>query len=586
MTATLAPPAGAQLAHLSPETIDITEGFNPRTSMDDAKLAEITASVAKVGVIQPVIVTRSDDRYTLVVGHRRLAAATAANVPNIPALVYECIDEAARLQLAIIENLQREDINAIDEAAAFQRAITEHGLTQKQLADVVGKSASHVSERLRLLKLPPECQQHIAHGRVPLTAVKTLAQIAKVAPAVADGCARLVATGEAEGDDLISEPQYVVGMLTDVDWDDAPFVQPVYRYSTGSPIRLGGHLPEDEIAALTERAHALQFTRYAFDNDDIDAARAYKCLLEFGEGHSAHRFVTDARFTFDRISLALDRIEAQHARELAAQTDEPIPGDASADEPRDSASRLRQIEERRKTKEHAERRKQREHADKARLDAITANRQLGLNLAKKLGAKTVDREVAELLARIVLAQNSQLAGRGIRYTHDEFHTVERLRQKNGNVRTKFTAADSTQAQDKLIEWVLRPKPPEEMIGRLLQALIAGTIADHNAVAQSQRIHWHTPSPVGSDRVEQLIAKLAAKLAPEHFRPTIQQMLPEPKAKRTPRRTAAKNPSPGESKNGADSKRQASGCTKTATDAAKSEAGARAGAGAKANSDAA
>lgn len=527
MTATVTAPTGASLTSVPIDSIEIVDDFNPRTAMDDARLAEITASVSQVGIIQPVIATPSEREgaFTLIAGHRRVAAARAAKLAEVPTLVYEQIDEQTRLQLALIENLQREDLSPIDEAAGYERAIKDFDLTQKQLADMVGRSTSHVSERLRLRKLPPGCQQHISAGTIPLTAVKSLTAIARTAPTVADACARLVATGEAELDDLIEEPHYVVSQLSHVEWEDAPFVHPCRNYS--GAIRLGGHIDKAELDALQSRARALGVTRFAFTEDDLDAARAYKCLLELKGQYTTHCYVTDAHFTLDRLKQTLDTAEAAQAAEIAAQalqdaTDAPgpdIPGD-------DVVVRAQRLEEKRKQAEQQARAKERSDKDKRRLDAIAANRQLGIALAKKLGSKALDRDTAQLLARLVLAAHRDLAARGIRLTHDEYHNLEHTRQKNGKVRTNFTPIDNHDAREQLEAWVLRPKQPEEVIGRLLQALAAATFADQNAVTKVQITHWSPPMDATPT-----IAKLASKLLPEHFTPQLQRILPAKPATR-------------------------------------------------------
>lgn len=521
MTATATAPTGASLTHVPIDAITVVDGFNPRTAMDDARLAEITASVKQVGIIQPVIVTpgESEGAYTLIAGHRRVAAARAAKLAEVPSLVFEQIDEQTKLQLALIENLQREDISPIDEAAGYERAINQFGLTQKQLAEMLGRSTSHVSERLRLRKLPAECQQHIASGAIPLTAVKSLAAIARTAPAVADACARLVATGETELDDLIEEPHYVVGQVAQVEWEGAPFVHPCRNYS--GAIRLGGHIDKAELDALDERARALKVTRFAFTAEDLDAARAYQCLLELPSQYTTHCFVTDAQFTLDRLKLALDTAEAAQAAEIAA--DSPQNADAASDTDvpgDDKVVRAQRLEEKRKQAEQKTRAKEREQKEQNRLAAISANRQLGIALAKKLGSKTLDRDTAMLLARLVLHGNRDLAARGIRLTHEEYHQLEHTRQKNGKTRTTFTPIAGHEAREKFETWVLRPKQPDEIIGRLLQALVAGTFADQAAVTMAQITNWSAPMDT-----HPAIGKLAAKLLPEHLKPRLQRILP-------------------------------------------------------------
>jgi ParB family chromosome partitioning protein len=138
--------------------------FQPRTRFDDEGLKELTASVKAQGVIQPVIVRRmAPDEYQLVAGERRLRAAQLAGLKRIPAIVRE-YDDRSMMELALIENIQREDLNPIDEARAFHALIEKVGLTHEQLSERVGKQRSSITNSLRLLALPPEVMDMVSRG--------------------------------------------------------------------------------------------------------------------------------------------------------------------------------------------------------------------------------------------------------------------------------------------------------------------------------------------------------------------------------------------------------------------------------------
>ncbi|MGC8862315.1 MAG: ParB/RepB/Spo0J family partition protein [Armatimonadota bacterium] len=144
-------------------------GFNPyqpRESIDEEKLQELVNSIRVHGVLQPIVVRpgRGGD-YELVAGERRLRAAIAAGLKTIPAVVRELTDEQS-LEVALIENLQREDINPIDAALAYKRLTEEFGLSQEELAFGLGKSRSAIANTLRLLNLPEEIQEHVKAGRL------------------------------------------------------------------------------------------------------------------------------------------------------------------------------------------------------------------------------------------------------------------------------------------------------------------------------------------------------------------------------------------------------------------------------------
>jgi ParB family chromosome partitioning protein len=137
----------------------------PRTNMDEEKLTELAASIQTHGLIQPLIVTQDGDRYTLIAGERRWRAAQLAGLPEVPVIVKEATPQAM-LELALIENIQRADLNPLEEAYAYQQLIDDFGLTQEEVSKRVGKGRSTVANLVRLLTLPPEIQQAVTDGRL------------------------------------------------------------------------------------------------------------------------------------------------------------------------------------------------------------------------------------------------------------------------------------------------------------------------------------------------------------------------------------------------------------------------------------
>ena len=136
----------------------------PRRTFDPEALEELAASIRVHGVLQPVIVRRNGpERYQLVTGERRLRAAGMAGLADVPAIVREFSD-AEMAEIALVENLQREDLNALEEAQAMQRLVAEFGLTQEELAQRLGRSRPAVANSLRLLQAAPEVRQAIASG--------------------------------------------------------------------------------------------------------------------------------------------------------------------------------------------------------------------------------------------------------------------------------------------------------------------------------------------------------------------------------------------------------------------------------------
>ena len=140
----------------------------PRTRFDDEALDQLAASIAQRGVIQPVIVTPNGaGRYQLVAGERRWRAAQRARLHAIPAIVRD-LDKREIMALALIENLQREDLNPLEEARAYQKLSEEEGMTQAEIAQLVDKSRSHVANFQRLLALPDEVLEMLAEGKLTM----------------------------------------------------------------------------------------------------------------------------------------------------------------------------------------------------------------------------------------------------------------------------------------------------------------------------------------------------------------------------------------------------------------------------------
>lgn len=138
----------------------------PRQRFDQGALTELAASIREHGVVQPLVVSRLDgDRYRLVIGERRWRAAQLAGLTQVPAVVKETTDRAA-VELALVENVQRADLNAVEEAEAYGRLMQEFGLTQQQVADRVGKSRAAVGNTVRLLSLPETLKRAVVESRI------------------------------------------------------------------------------------------------------------------------------------------------------------------------------------------------------------------------------------------------------------------------------------------------------------------------------------------------------------------------------------------------------------------------------------
>ena len=147
--------------------------WQPRHAFGEEELEELTASIRRRGILQPLLVRRSGDGYELIAGERRLRAARQAGLTEVPVLVTETGDEGA-LEIALIENLQREDLNIVDEAEGYRVLGEKFGLTQEQIAERVGKGRASIANALRLLGLPQEVKALLSSDRLSAGHAKVL----------------------------------------------------------------------------------------------------------------------------------------------------------------------------------------------------------------------------------------------------------------------------------------------------------------------------------------------------------------------------------------------------------------------------
>ena len=174
---TSAPPAEA-LSRGGPREIEIgrirPNPHQPRTHFDETAIDELADSIAERGVLQPILLRASGDGFEIVAGERRWRAAQRAGLHAIPAIVRE-IDDSATAELALIENIQREDLNAIEEAEGYRQLVNRYGHTQEAVAKIVHKSRSHVANLLRLLDLPEFVRQSLMRGDINMGHARAVA---------------------------------------------------------------------------------------------------------------------------------------------------------------------------------------------------------------------------------------------------------------------------------------------------------------------------------------------------------------------------------------------------------------------------
>jgi len=167
--------------------------FQPRRRFDEAKIEELASSIRNQGIIQPLVVRPKGDGYELIAGERRWRAAMKAGLLEVPAVIREASDQEA-LQLALVENLQREDLNPIEEASGYRRLQEEFHWSQEEMAERVGKSRPAIANAMRLLALPGEVQHEVASRNLPVGQARALLGL-QSEPLIVSSCREVIAKG-------------------------------------------------------------------------------------------------------------------------------------------------------------------------------------------------------------------------------------------------------------------------------------------------------------------------------------------------------------------------------------------------------
>lgn len=480
--------------------IQIADGGNPRRRFDEQALSELAASIGQHGVLQPLVVSTHDGGYTLIAGERRYRAAKLAGLTQVPVSVRDAGEHA--IELAVDENLHRQDLDPVEEAHAFQTILQSGRLSKKALAERVSKSPQYVNERLRLLDLPEPIQQAVAAGTIPVRLAKPLIAMAKVSEPVACACVELVVKGVADISDLEERPERVIGCLGDYEWPDPqPLALAVssYQHYTLDSLPL-----PDGCDDIRERAEALgEAVVFSFGQEEADAARSYGCLLECKHDRFwSSSFITDPAFIADRVRLQLDQLERQAKR---AQRE------AERRQPPEAAEQAADLEKERRRQE----RQQRAEAKEA---ATAANFELGRKLQLRYDAPKITTPVAKLLALLILDRDAdKLAGRGLRYVREDWQVVE-PKEVRGKTVEQSRYPEASEAADALYAAIERARTPEQVIGRLLQALIAAHASDEDALPMSKRVFYDLPGRYGdgpSVEIATILDRLAKPVLPRH-----------------------------------------------------------------------
>lgn len=189
---TVETPSGSSPKQVAVDRIT-TSPFQPRRSFDETKIDELASSIRNQGIIQPLIVRPKNDGFELIAGERRWRAAMRAGLSHVPVVVRDASDHEA-MQIALVENLQREDLNSIEEANGYRRLQEEFHWSQEEMAEKVGKSRPAIANSMRLLTLPSEVQQEIAAGNLPAGQARALLGL-HTEPLIISTCREVIAKG-------------------------------------------------------------------------------------------------------------------------------------------------------------------------------------------------------------------------------------------------------------------------------------------------------------------------------------------------------------------------------------------------------
>lgn len=495
--------------------IHVQEQFNPRGETERAALDRLAASVAQHGVLQPLLVTpNGDGGYRLIAGHRRLRASQEAGFAEVPVIVRETDSDTGGLDLALIENIAREDLDPVEEAKAFRRLMEDAGLTRKGVAERLSIAQRRVTERLQILDVPEELHSKIASGDVPPGAIKALAQLAKIHPGLP---AVAVAHVEHEPDaygweapttwaDVADDP---IGVVTTAHTDERALPDDVYEGGGSYPLErfsLSEKATRD-LAKYVELTEAeLETLLVRFDREELEQAEALGACHRSKHGYSAlivGQEVAD-QLAGDCISRNLKAARKQR-RELEGRSERDASTGAEASEP------LSEEEQK------EARRREREAEQEARRQATAYNHELGIACAKHLSRIKVDDRVVKVLACVDLHGDlGKIAMRGARYGFPGW--TEEVEMKNG--RRKIEYRGLAEAAEAARSYLANARTAADVAGRALALIAMARYADERAVAKSQAsfysIRVYGSGLPWSAEVIDLIDEICADRLPEHL----------------------------------------------------------------------
>jgi ParB/RepB/Spo0J family partition protein len=509
---------GGELRTLALNQIHTDSEFNPRTSTERSQLAELEESIRRHGVLQPVLVTSDGEgRYRLIAGHRRVAAATAAGLTEIPAIVRPVADDTRGLDLALVENMARQDLNPVEEAVAFQRLV-DGGLTRKGVAQALGVSQKLVTERLALLELPASMHSQIADGTIPPGAIRALVALAKIhadLPAVA--VARVLAGPAHDWDEPLTWTQVaedpILAVCSDYEGDEGSLPPDVYEAGASYPVERFT-LDDKAAAKLEELCELIGCTRdrftVRFGHEAVETAEQLSALHRAASGGpwsaliSRQEVADQLAVDYIEACLNLQRESKRRAEQLTHQRGQ-FPDDATGSSHELTEEELKE-----------QRRHEREAQQEARQQAEARNAELGAAIVKHLSRVKVDDRVLKILTAIdVHGDLQRIAARGARYGFPGWTKTVEL--KTGKTKTEYSGPPEAAARAR--DYLAGAKTAAEIAGRCVALLVMARYANEDAVANSQRsfyqlyvgdhgLPWKT-------EVIDFLDEIAAERLPEH-----------------------------------------------------------------------
>ena len=509
-----------ELRQVALSRIRVLPDFNPRTARDAKRFAQLVASVQAEGVLQPLLVTPDGDGFRLIAGEGRYLAAGEAGVVEVPVLVRDVDERTAGLELALAENLSRDDLDPVQEAHAFAR-LKEAGYTKKGIAEKLGISQKLVGDRLAILELPEDLYAGIADGSIPPSAIKALVALARIHAGLPNVVAARVAAPPARQWDepltwgqVVEDP--VAAVIADYEGDDVGLPVDVFDAAESYPVgRFSlSEKAQKDLDALAKLLgiESEQFT-VRFGREAVEQAVALKAA--HATSHGWHTIIVgqdvsdELAAQYIAACLKTQRAAARRERERAAQSNESADGSGPDEEPSAPLSEDELKEQRRR---------ERQAGQERRRQAAAYNLELGAAVLKHLARLKVDERVVKILAAVdVHGELSQIAARGARYGFPGW--PQDTQTKAGQPKTEYLA--SADAGRKAQEFLAGATTVADIAGRLTALVVMARYAKEDCVANSNRSFYalRAGSQGGlpwSGEVICLVEQVAEERLPEHL----------------------------------------------------------------------